>query len=78
MLASKPENVVENIMKGAINKKISEITLLEQTFVKDNSKKVKDLLGGSSDVIVDLFNVGEGIEKKVDNLAEEVAKTLAE
>jgi elongation factor Ts len=77
MLEGKPENIIPGIIQGAINKKLAEITLLEQAFVKDGSKKVKDLLGGATPT-VDLFVVGEGIEKKIDNLAEEVAKTLAE
>ena len=75
-MAGKPADILENIINGALNKKFAEVTLLEQQFVKDSSKKVKDLLGGSTISSMDLFNVGEGIEKKIDNLAEEVKKTI--
>lgn len=78
----KPENMIDNIIKGKLNKLASEICLMDQKFVKDPDlsiaklvKSVEDKTGGK--ITVNGFskiNLGEGIEKKEDNLAEEVAK----
>lgn len=78
----KPENMLDKIVIGKLNKLASEVCLLEQKFVKDPDLTVKKLventakdLGG--EITVKGFykiNLGEGIEKKEDNLAEEVAK----
>ncbi len=43
----KPENIIENILTGKVAKYYSEICLVEQEFVKEESKKIKDLLGGT-------------------------------
>ncbi len=76
-LKGKPENIQENIIKGKVDKTLSENVLLEQTFVKDNSKKVKDLAGSGKFTSFVRYEVGEGIEKKEENFAEEVAKQMA-
>ncbi len=83
-MASKPDKVKEGIINGKINKYYSENCLLEQSFVKDDKLSVKGYvdaeaknLGGTitvTDVI--RFERGEGIEKKEDNLADEVAKII--
>jgi elongation factor Ts len=78
----KPENMIPNIIKGKLNKLASEICLMEQKFVKNPdlsiSQLVKEVEGkvGSSISIKGFskMNLGEGIEKKEDNLADEVAK----
>ncbi len=75
-LAGKPENIQENMIKGKVDKTLAESVLLEQTFVKDPSKKVKDLAGNGSFTSFVRYEVGEGIEKKVENFAEEVAKQM--
>ncbi len=75
-IAGKPEQVQENMIKGKVDKTLSESVLLEQTFVKDPSMKVKALAGNGSFTSFVRYEVGEGIEKKVENFAEEVAKQL--
>ena len=44
----KPEKIVDNIVKGRLEKYYQEICLLEQTFVKDNAKSIKDLMAAFS------------------------------
>jgi elongation factor Ts len=78
----KPENMIPNIIKGKLNKLASEVCLMEQKFVKNPdlsiSKLVKEFeakIGSKIEIKgFDKINLGEGIEKKEDNLAEEVAK----
>lgn len=70
----KPANIVEKMVAGRINKYFAEICLNEQQFVKDPDQKVKKYVeskGGSIKAFT-RFAVGEGIEKKEDNFAEEV------
>ena len=83
-MASKPEAVREKIVMGKLNKFYSENCLLQQEFVKDNSMTVEKYiasaakaLGGSvtfKDAI--RFEKGEGIEKKQENFAEEIASMV--
>ena len=78
----KPENMIPNIVKGKLNKLATEVCLMDQKFVKDPDMSVAKLVqsveaatGGKITVTgFDKINLGEGIEKKEDNLAEEVAK----
>jgi elongation factor Ts len=74
----KPAEMIENIIKGKLNKLASEVCLLNQKFVKDPDTTVGKLIASiGSDLSVSKFvklNLGEGIEKKEDNLADEVAK----
>ncbi len=80
-MASKPEQVKAKIAEGKVGKYYSENCLLEQAFVKDDKMTVKQYvdnaakaLGGSIKVVDYVrFERGEGVEKKVDNFAEEVA-----
>ncbi|BDU67701.1 MAG: elongation factor Ts [Candidatus Tyloplasma litorale] len=76
VLEGKPEKVQKNIIKGKVDKVLSENVLLEQSFVKDPSKKVKDLAGSGTFKSFIRYEVGEGIEKKEENFAEEVAKQM--
>ena len=78
-IAGKPENIVENMIKGRISKFLAEASLVEQAFVMNPEVKVGDLAkkAGAEIVSFTYFKVGEGIEKPVDNFAEEVAAQLA-
>ncbi len=76
VLKNKPENVQSGMINGKVNKTLSEIVLLEQQFVKDNSKKIKDLQKNGKILEYVRYEVGEGIEKKEENFAEEVAKQI--
>lgn len=74
----RPENIAEKIVLGRLGKFYSEICLVDQEYVKDPNKKVKDLLKEHNAKVNGFvrFERGEGIEKKVENFAEEVAKQL--
>ena len=74
----RPENIAEKIVLGRLGKFYSEICLVDQEYVKDPNKKVKDLLKEHNAKVNSFvrFERGEGIEKKVENFAEEVAKQL--
>jgi elongation factor Ts len=73
--SGKPENIVEKMVDGRIKKYLNEVTLLGQPFVKDPDQTVEKLLAGAGASVVrfNRFEVGEGIEKKKENFAEEVA-----
>ena len=76
--AGKPENIIEKMVAGRINKFYGEVVLPEQIFVIDGKAKVQDFLASQgADIKITgykLFIVGEGIEKKVEDFAAEVAK----
>ncbi len=80
----KPAHVAEKIVEGRMEKFFEQVCLLDQAFIKDPSVKVKDLLAqkiakiGENLVIRRFvrFEVGEGLEKKEENFAEEVAKQM--
>ena len=82
--ASKPAMVIEKMVEGRINKQMKEICLLEQEYVKDTSMTVKAYVDsvskevGSAVSLVRFacFEKGEGIEKKQEDFAEEVAKAM--
>jgi len=78
-IAGKPENIVENMVKGRISKFLAEASLVEQAFVKNPEIKVGELAkkAGAEIVSFTYFKLGDGIEKPVDNFAEEVAAQLA-
>ena len=69
----KPEKIVEKMVAGRINKFYKEVCLVEQIFVKDNEKTVKDILGGEKVLRFTRWQLGEGIEKKEVDFAAEVA-----
>ena len=74
----RPENIAEKIVAGRLGKFYEEICLVDQAFVKDPSQKVKDLLASKKATVTRFarFEKGEGIEKKEENFAEEVAKQV--
>ncbi len=74
----KPANIAEKMVMGRINKFYKEICLEEQEFVKDNSVSVSKFVSNNGGKIVDVirFEVGEGIEKRQENFAEEVAAQM--
>ncbi len=74
----KPENVVEKMVTGRVNKYYKEVCLVDQPFIKDGDLSVAKLLQSKSAEVIRFsrFQLGEGIEKKQDNLAEEVAKQI--
>jgi elongation factor Ts len=70
----KPEAIVEKMVEGRLRKFLAEITLVGQPFVKDPDMNVGKLLAGADAMVTGFvrFEVGEGIEKKQENFAEEV------
>ena len=75
----KPEAIAEKMVMGRIKKFYEENCLMEQAFIKDDSKKVSDLVkaGNTSINRFAFFVMGEGLEKKSEDLNEEVAKQVA-
>ena len=71
----KPANIAEKMVRGRISKYYKEICLEEQDFVKDNSVTVGKYVSQNNGEIISVtrFEVGEGLEKRKDNFAEEVA-----
>jgi elongation factor Ts len=80
----KPEKVVDKIVEGRLSKFYAEHCLLDQPYMKDDSKSVQDLLTELTVRIGEKvsirrfvrYEVGEGIEKRADDFAEEVQKQL--
>ena len=75
----KPADRIENILVGKVNKYYSEVCLEDQVFIKAESKEtVKDYVTANGCEIVDMirYEVGEGIEKKQENFAEEVMNQI--
>lgn len=72
--SGKPDNIIEKMIEGRIRKYLGEITLLGQSFVKDPDQTVGKLLSaaGASVVRFERMELGEGVEKKVENFADEV------
>ena len=75
---SKPEDIIEKMSVGRLNKFYKEICLEEQDFIKDSGMTVKKYVESQKGEIVSMvrFAVGEGIEKKQENFAEEVAAQM--
>ncbi|WP_019107181.1 translation elongation factor Ts [Peptoniphilus senegalensis] len=81
---NKPEHIIEKMVEGRLEKFYEEICLLDQDFIKDPDKKIRDIL---NDLIAKIgenikirrfvrFEVGEGLEKREEDFAEEVAKQI--
>ncbi len=72
--SGKPADIVEKMVEGRLKKFIKEITLLGQPFVKDPEKSIEKILKSSNAKVLSFirYEVGEGIEKRTDNFAEEV------
>lgn len=77
--AGKPEAMLERIADGTVKKFLKEVTLVNQPFVKDDKKSVGDLVKSAGAKIAGytLYVVGEGIEKRNDDFAAEVAAQMA-
>jgi len=80
----KPDNIIEKMLTGRVEKYYKEICLLEQAWIKDPDKTIKDLMSEKIATIGENINIrrfvrferGEGIEKKEENFAEEVMKQI--
>ena len=81
----KPAAIIEKMVEGRIEKYYKEVCLLEQPFVKDSDKSIKQVMaetakeiGANIDIVrFERFERGEGIEKRQDNFAEEIAAQMA-
>jgi elongation factor Ts len=73
-IKGKPADIVEKMIAGRVSKFLGEVTLLGQPFIKDDKKTVGQLAKEKGNIIIRFsrFEVGEGIEKKEENFAEEV------
>lgn len=78
MQEGKPADIAEKMVIGRLNKFYKEVCLEEQPFIKENSVTVGNYVkeNGGSIVSISRFEVGEGIEKKEENFAEEVQKQI--
>ena len=76
--ANKPENILEKMLTGKINKFYEQNCLTKQAFVKDDSMSVEKFLASKGVKLVDFvrFEKGEGLEKKADDFAAEVASMM--
>ncbi len=76
-LAKKPENIREKIVEGRIDKLMAQKCLLDQAFVKDPNQTVKQLIEGKCEIVrFERFVLGEGLEKRQDNFADEVMSQI--
>ena len=83
--ANKPENIIAKMIEGRLNKELKEFCLVEQPYVKDTDMTVKGYIASVAKEVgapvaikrVVRFETGEGIAKKEQNFAEEVAKAMA-
>lgn len=81
----KPEKIIEKMVEGRVKKFYEDVCLMNQPFVKDSSMTIKDVLTEATLKIGEKISIrrfvryelGEGLEKKNENLAEEVAKQMA-
>ncbi len=74
---NKPVAILEKIIDGKMGKYYSENCLMEQAFVKDDSQKVTQVIGNKFKVVrFTRFEMGEGLEKKSENLQDEVQKQI--
>ena len=78
--SGKPAEIIDKMVAGRIRKFLAEVTLLGQSFVKDPDLSVAKLLDKSNSTVKQFlrYEVGEGIEKKVENFAEEVAAQITQ
>jgi len=74
----KPENIIENILKGKMDKFYGEVCLLEQPFIKNEDVTVKQLVDGKGAKVLRFtrYELGEGIEKQEKDFAAEVAEQM--
>jgi elongation factor Ts len=74
----KPENIVLKMVEGRLGKYFEEICLLDQSFVKDPDQKVKKYVESKGATVREFvrYEVGEGLEKREENFAEEVMNQM--
>ena len=74
MAEGKPEDIAEKMVVGRLNKFYKEVCLVEQAFIKDSGMSVQDYVKNNGGEVLSMIRtaVGEGIEKRQDNFAEEV------
>ena len=74
----KPADIAEKMVNGRINKYYKEVCLLEQGFIKDSDKNVGEYVKANKGTVKKMirYEVGEGIEKRSDDFAEEVMKQI--
>ena len=74
----KPEKIIEKMVAGRLNKFFAEIVLEDQAFVKDSDQTVAKYVASKNGKVVDFvrYEVGEGIEKKEEDFAAEVAAQM--
>ena len=77
--SGKPAEIVAKMVEGSVQKFLKEVSLLNQTFVKNDKQTVEQMLKERATMVkgFTLYVVGEGIEKKVDDFAAEVAAQVA-
>ena len=77
--SGKPDNIIEKMIEGSLRKYLDEVVLVRQAYVMDNDKKVGDVLKSEGVTVKNFvrFEVGEGIEKKQEDFAAEVAAAQA-
>ena len=81
----KPEKIIEKMVEGRVSKFYKDVCLLDQDFVKDSSKTIEQVLNEATLTIGEKISIrrfvryemGEGLEKRNDNFAEEIAKQMA-
>tara|TARA_B100001250_G_scaffold205398_1_gene176314 strand:+ start:265 stop:1140 length:876 start_codon:yes stop_codon:yes gene_type:complete len=75
--SGKPPEIVENMVKGKLKKFVAEVTLLNQNFVLEPDNKISEVIKKNGVKILEYvrFEVGEGIDKPIEDFAEEVKKT---
>jgi elongation factor Ts len=78
--SGKPQDIIDKMIEGRIAKYVDEVSLLGQVYVKDQNKKVGQLLKEQQAEVISFvrFEVGEGIEKKEDNFVAEVMAQVRE
>ena len=77
-LAGKPEKVLAGIIEGRVSKTLQEMCLVDQLYILDQGMKVSQFLKNNNTAVTSMvrYAVGEGIEKREENFAEEVAKQM--
>jgi elongation factor Ts len=77
--SGKPADIVTKMVEGSVQKYLKEVSLFDQTFVKNDKQTVEQMLKAANTKVASftLYVVGEGIEKKVDDFAAEVAAQVA-
>jgi len=76
-LANKPEQIRAKIVEGRVNKLMAQRCLIEQPFVKDPNQTIEQLISGKFSIVkFDRYVLGEGLEKRSDNFADEVMSQL--